>query len=341
MTDARFQNISIRGVAAAVPGSVVLNDHIGSPADRTYVTELSQKLGVSKRHKAEAPMMGSRLATDAVRSVLNLVGWEPNSIDVLILGSQTPDQLFPGNSFHLHKALSLPKNCVVFDYGLGCSAFTHGLWIISSLLQMSGRRGVLVNVDLMTRTLFSHDIGNQILFGDAATATAIEVCEGASPLYVSLASDGTGIESVCFPNSGVSRKENRESGFILNGPAVLGLALREVPRLVERVLRQARLEVNDVDLFVPHQANAFILGKLAQSLKIPERKLVLGLEKFGNTSSASIPLALCDSLSKASTYDLKAVLMAGFGTGFSFSAAVVDLSESRFAEVISVALDTP
>lgn len=337
MTDARFEHIAVRGIAATVPQSVVFNHEIGLPTDRTYVSELSQKLGVHQRHKVDAQMSGSHLAAEAVRSVLNLVGWESNSIDVLILGTQTPDQLFPGNSFSLHKSLCLPKNCIVFDYGLGCSAFTHGLWIISSLLQASGRRGVLVNVDLMTRTLFSHDIGNQILFGDAATATAIEISDDCSPLFVSLASDGTGIESVCFPNSGVSRRANEESGFLLNGPAVLGLALREVPRLIKRVLEKANLKVEDVDLFVPHQANAFILRKLAEAVTIPEDKLVLALEKFGNTSSASIPLALCHSLSRVSTDEMKAVLTVGFGTGFSLSAAVVDLSQAVFGEVTTVA----
>lgn len=337
MANAKFQGIAIRGIAAAVPEHVVFNDEIGSLTDRAYVSELSQRLGVNQRRKAGALMSGSRLAAEAVRSVLNLVGWESNSIDLLILGTQTPDQTFPGNAFHLHKSLGLSKNCVVFDFSLGCSAFTHGLWIVSSLLQASGRRGVLVNVDLMTKTLFSHDIGNQILFGDAATATAIEMSDGCSPMYISLASDGTGIESVCFLNSGVSRKENEDSGFVLNGPAVLGLALRDVPRLVKRVLEKAGVEVEDVDLFVPHQANAFILRKLAQAVKIPEDKLVLALEKFGNTSSASIPLALCHSLSKVSTEEMKVVLTVGFGTGFSLSAAVVDLSQTRFAEVAPVA----
>ena len=336
MTVTTLTGVGIRGIAAAVPAAVRLNSDIGGVPDREYVEKLSSQVGVTQRRIVSRAQYGSDLGAAASSSLLSQLGWDPASIDLLVVATQTPDRLFPGISFMLHRQLGLPKQTPVFDINLGCSAFTHGIWTVGSLLTGVGRRALLVNVDTMSRTLGATDWGNQVLFGDAGAATALEVDEAAPPIDIVLASDGKGTESVCFPNSGMRAARDVSPEFYINGPAVLGLALRSVPNLVDELLVHASTGLEEVGLFVPHQANQFILDKLAAKLGIPNDRVVISMERYGNTSSASIPLALCAQPSKVASAERKRSLMVGFGTGFSLSAALADLESTIFVAPVDV-----
>lgn len=332
-----LSGVAVRGIAASVPATVRTNDQIGSDADRDYVARLSAQVGVTERRIVAEGQYGSDLAVSAVQALLHRLDWDPSSIDLLVVATQTPDRLFPGISFSLHRRLDLPQSTPVFDVNLGCSAFTHGVWTAASLLPGIGRRALLVNADTMSRTLAPDDWGNQVLFGDAATATAIEIDDAAEPIHVVLTSDGKGTEAVCYPDSAMSASTNRRPAFVINGPAVLGLALRSVPRLVAELLERADMSIDDVGLFVPHQANVFILDKLVAKLGLDEARVAVSMQRFGNTSSASIPLALCACTELVGTADRRHTMMVGFGTGFSLSAVLADLSGTEFVPPIEVA----
>ena len=325
MTYTFVNEVAIRGIAAAVPQTARANIDIGTGEDRDYVEKLSAMVGVHERRVVAAGQHGSDLALAAVRSLLDRLDWDPATIDLLVVATQTPDRLFPGIAFSLHRQLGLSQRAPVFDVNLGCSAFTHGLWIASSLLRGVGTRAVLVNADTMSRTLGPTDWGNQVLFGDAGTATALELDATASPIHAVLMSDGKGTEAVCFPDSAMSASPDRLPAFIINGPAVLGLALRSVPRLITEALEATGLDLEDIGLFVPHQANRFILAKLVARLGLDSTKVVGAMDSFGNTSSASIPLALCARSDQAARCDRSHTLLVGFGTGFSLSAVIADL----------------
>lgn len=331
-----INGVKIRGIAAAVPATIRINDDIGGDADRDYVEKLSGQVGVRERRVVAPGQQGSDLAVAAVQSVLARLEWDPSTIDLLIVATQTPDRLFPGIAFTLHRHFGLPKTTPVFDINLGCSAFTHGLWTASTLLLGIGKRAVLVNVDTMSRTLGATDWGSQVLFGDAGTATALEIDKSASPINVVLMSDGKGTESVCFMDSAMSASIDREPQFLLNGPAVLGLALRSVPRLIAEVLDHTSLDLDQFGLFVPHQANAFILDKLSERLRLESSRVVVSMDQYGNTSSASIPLALCAKRKQVATAQRSHTMMVGFGTGFSLSAVHADLSETMFFDPVDV-----
>jgi 3-oxoacyl-[acyl-carrier-protein] synthase-3 len=225
---------------------------------------------------------------------------------------------------------------VVLDINLGCSAFTHGLWATATLLPTVGRRALLVNVDTMSRTLGADDWGNQVLFGDAAAVTAFEVDATAPAFRGVLLSDGKGTESVCLPDSGMSASPDRKPKFIINGPAVLGLALRSVPKIVQQLLESSDVSLDQVGLFVPHQANVFILDKLADRLKIDPSRMIVAMAQYGNTSSASIPLALCSEQVRVAAADRERTMMIGFGTGFSLSGVIADLRETQFVAPVDV-----
>ena len=330
------QGVAIRAIAAAVPTTVRTNADIGGDAERPYVEKLSATVGVRERRIVRPGQLGGDLANAAARSAIETLGWAPGSIDLLVVATQTPDRLFPGTSFLVHRKLGLDQGCPVFDINLGCSAFTHGLWTTSSLLAGVGRRALLVNVDTMSRTLGATDHGNQVLFGDAATATALELDRAASPMTFTLASDGRGSESVCLPNSGMSASPEVSPEFFINGPAVLALALRSVPRIVSQLLDESGRTADQVDLFVPHQANAFILEKLAARLPLDASRMVVAMELLGNTSSASIPLTLCAQRARVEASARRLVIMIGFGTGFSLSGVLADLSGTRLVDPLDV-----
>jgi len=330
MTYSILEGVSIRGVSSVVPSSILTNVQIGNDNDRVYVDDLSKKVGVTERRIIGPSQFSSDLAIEAAKQLLEKLGWEPSTIDLLIVATQTPDNLFPAVSFKVHRDLQLSKNCSVFDINLGCSAFTHGIWITSSLLPSCGKRAVLINVDTMSKTLGTHDIGNQVLFGDAGSATGLELNRQANPIYVNTMSDGKGIGSVSLPNSGMSRSRTLDSNFHINGPAVLGLALRAVPKLISELLKNSQTNIEDIGAFVPHQANMFILELLIDALGLEEDKAILSMNFFGNTSSSSIPLAMVAERDKLRHLDSEKSLLVGFGTGFSLSCLIADLSQTQY-----------
>jgi 3-oxoacyl-[acyl-carrier-protein] synthase-3 len=327
--------IAIRAIAGAVPITTRVNAEIGGETEREYVEKLSRMVGVRSRRIVRDGQFGSDLGLAAARSAMDAVGWSAASIDLLIVATQTPDRLFPGISFLLHRHLGLSKSCPVFDINLGCSAFTHGVWAAGSLIQTVGKRALLVNVDTMSRTLGQTDYGNQVLFGDGAAATLLEVDPSTGPMTVALTSDGRGTEAVCLPMSAMSATHERPS-FFINGPAVLGLALRSVPVLADSLLAAAGLQIKDIDMFVPHQANLFILDKLISRLGVENANTVVAMEDLGNTSSASIPLALCARRAAVEPAAKRHTMMVGFGTGFSLSGLIADLSSTLIVDPVDV-----
>ena len=311
-------------MAASLPAAVVTNgDLITGGADREYVERMSETLGVIERRVVAPGQFGSDLAAAAARRVFEHEGWGPDDLDVLVVGTQTPDRLFPGISFAVHRALGLGTDCAVFDVNLGCSAFVYGAWLVATALAQGGRRGLLVTVDTMSRTLRTDDWGNRVLFGDAAAAVAFRKAAAAAPIRFSLASDGRGEDSVCLPGTAMRAGTDAETGFRINGPAVLALALRSVPRMLDAMLGE---EVPS--LVVPHQANGFILEKLRERLGTPTDRFVVAMSRVGNTSSATIPLALCCGDPRVEGGDRSRTAMVGFGTGFSWGAMVADLVAS-------------
>lgn len=336
MTFSVIKGVAIKGIASVIPTKVVTNLQIGDFQHREYVESLSMKVGVSERRVVGINQFSSDLAISAGKKLLEELRWEVSSVDLLIVATQTPDNLFPAVSFKVHRDLGLPKHCAVLDINLGCSAFTHGLWITSTLLAGCGSRAILINVDTMSRTLGSVDIGNQVLFGDAGSATGLEIEDSAGNIYVSTMSDGSGIGSVCLPNSGMTASPEKQSIFQINGPAVLGLALRAVPKLVSELLLESGFEIEEIGMFVPHQANQFILDLLAEKLAIRKDWTMMALKYYGNTSSSSIPLALVHNKDIARSLDTRRSLLVGFGTGFSISCLIVDLSKTQYFGVFEL-----
>lgn len=340
MSVCTISKVRLAGIATAVPERIRTCEEDGASCfGAEEVQKTCESTGVFRRHVAGS-LCTSDLCFRACERLLQGLGWSADSIDLLIFVSQSPDYHLPATSCTLHARLGLSKSCAAFDIGLGCSGFVYGLWIASNLIASSGvRRALLLAGDTSTRMISPQDRSTALLFGDAGSATALEYSETAAPATYALGTDGTGwdnliVKAGLFRNPRTAetcvrtvREGNNirsDEDLFMNGGEIFTFTLREVPGLFKSVLGAAGWSMETVDAVVMHQANQFMLQHLGRRLKIPAEKLPLVMADFGNTSSASIPLAISQSpiCTPLREREMKLVL-AGFGVGFSWAAAAI------------------
>lgn len=339
MVSSKIYNVHIAGVASAVPEHVLTEKDDVQVFGEAEIRKISESTGVKKRHVAPLGMCTSDLCFAAAKRLLEDLEWSRDSIDALVFVSQTPDYLLPATSCSLHNRLGLKKHCAAFDLNLGCSGYVYGLWVASHLVASGSVKRLLLLVgDTTTHLISPQDRSVAPLFGDAGTATAIEQNEFADVMVFQMGTDGSGQEHLIVPAGAfrqrrteqTAKRTEREDGKVrsdedlfMNGAEIFALTLREVPTLIKSTLNAAGWSVETVDAFVMHQANRFMLQHLSKKMKLPPEKVILALEDYGNTSSASIPLAMTHAMAgrlKSSSLNL---VLAGFGVGFSWGAVAM------------------
>lgn len=336
MAESSILGCRLAGVSAAVPVSKADVTAYGEIFGADEAFKISSSVGVAERRIAPPGMTTADLCQAAATKLIAELGWPVESIDALIFVTQTPDYILPATSCALQHRLGLRKTCVTFDVNLGCSGFTHGLWLASSLIRGGELNRVLILAgDTISRIAAPEDRSVLPLFGDAGTAAGVERDANADSMHFVLGSDGGGEQKLMVkcggfrnPSTPQSKERKvREGGNIrsdedlyMEGPEIFAFTLREIPNLVARTLELSGKTLDTIDHIICHQANKFMLQHLAKRMKIPDEKFVLGLRLFGNTSSASIPLAMVTELSNSLKATPKDLLLAGFGVGFSWSA---------------------
>lgn len=337
MPSSRFQNLRIAGIATTVPGpSRPVAETAGIPTDAA--AKVSASTGVSRRHTVTGNVCTSDLCLHAAENLLVETGWDRASVEALIFVSQTPDYFLPATACSLHGKLNLPVTCAAFDVNLGCSGYVYGLWLASMMITSGMKRVILLAGDTISRLASPVDKSVALLFGDAGSATAIEASLNGSTWWFELGTDGSGASHLIVPAGGFRepageqtwRPSEREGGNIrsdqdlyMDGGEIFAFTLARVPALCRSVMAAAGWEMDDVTRFVMHQANRFMLRHLSRQMAIPEAKFVVALEDYGNTSSASIPMAMTTSLGSLLQEPAKIVL-AGFGVGFSWAALAME-----------------
>jgi 3-oxoacyl-[acyl-carrier-protein] synthase III len=345
MAQLQIERTRIAGVSAAVPDREAPVSDGASTFGEEAVLKFAASTGVERRPMGGA-LCSSDLCLAAAKRLLDELGWERDTIESLVFVSQTPDYLLPATSCSLHARLGLSKSCAAWDINLGCSGYTYGLAAASQFIQCgSARRSLLLVGDTINRIVSADDPSTALLFGDAGTATALERDETAPSIRGVFGSDGSGAEHLIVPAGGFRQRTARprqadavrsESDLLMDGAEVFSFALREVPKLVKAALAAHDWQIDDVDFVVFHQANAFMLQHVAKRLKLPAQKLVLNLQRFGNTSCASIPLAMVDALrDELRSRPLRLVLV-GFGVGFSWGATTAVVGPLSVPEVVRV-----
>jgi 3-oxoacyl-[acyl-carrier-protein] synthase-3 len=327
MTSAVVEGVRIRGFASGVPEheSPLSNDYerFGKDAVRRIVSST----GIKNRRLASEGLSAADLCQAAADRLMKSLNWQPESVELLIFLSQTGDFVIPATACALQDRLGLPKTAVAFDVPLGCSSYAYGLWIASSLLlTLKTTRALILVGDTLTAHVSKDDRALWPLFGDAGTATAIEVDLDAPPMFFEFGTDGSGFKHLLIDKA--VNGDVADQNLHMDGVAVFSFSLREVPPMVKRLLESSHIEAETIDKWVFHQANEFILRNLQKRLKIPNEKFVVDLANWGNTSGATIPLAICSSLREDLRHRNHLLLLAGFGVGLSWSAAIVEIPQS-------------
>ncbi len=352
MAISRTVGARIKGIASAVPERTLTVSDDAAAFGSEDAQKISESTGVRTRHVVSGNMCTSDLCFAAADRLIEDLNWERNSIDALIFVSQTPDYIVPATSCTLHGRLGLSKQCAAFDINLGCSGYVYGLSVISQMVASGGyQRALLLVGDTASRIVSPLDRSAAPLFGDAGTATAIEHDANAEPIVFNLGTDGGGSEHLVVPaglfrqphTAETAERTEREDGNIrsdedlrMNGAEVFMFTLCEVPALVKNTLKAAEWDLASVDGVVMHQANQFMLRHIAKRLKLSDEQLVLALEDYGNTSSASIPLAITHTWAKQPPSEPLRLLLAGFGVGWSWGGAAVVCESLTLPELIVV-----
>jgi 3-oxoacyl-[acyl-carrier-protein] synthase-3 len=337
-----IQGVRLRGVVAALPKRRLENTFFEPQLGAEAVADVVRMIGVNARYWVDEGQTASDLCFVAADRLIDALGWERDSVDALIFVSQTFDQRLPATACVLHGRLGLATHCQAFDVGLGCSGYVYGLWLASALIAAGCRRVLVLAGDTISRIVDSSDRATALLFGDAGSATAMEHEAGAPPTCFVLGSDGSGASNLMVSGGGFrtpAADPRRPAGLdpehlFMDGSEVFAFTLRAVPRLVQDTLKRAGRSVEDVDSFVLHQANQFMLRHLAKKIGAPERTPT-NIDRFGNTSSASIPLVLATNLAERLAASSSRLMLVGFGVGYSWGAALFDAEPMGCVELVT------
>lgn len=311
----RVPGVALRGVVAAVPANVEHVADLAATFGEEAARRIAEATGIEARHVAAPGQTLLDLARPAAALLLERLGWDASEVDALVVVTQTGERILPAAACVLQNALGMSKRAAAFDLNLGCSGFVYGLWNLASLFQTSEiRRALLIAGDVTSTLCGAGDRNVRPLFGDAVVATALERDPAAGPMCFALGSDGAGAPYLTAP---------REGHLFMDGTQVFALTLREVPGNVLQVLQHAGWTMDDVSHVILHQANAMMLKRLGAKLGIPPERLVIALERFGNTSSASIPLAMVTALAEPLRASPQNLLLSGFGVGWSWGSAAI------------------
>lgn len=343
MALAKLNGVAVRGIVAALPsrqeGVADLARRFGDDAAR----RVAAATGIQARHLAADGQCASDLAQAAATDLLTGLGWAPDSIDLLVMVSQTPDHPLPANACLLQHRLGLSRQAAAYDLNLGCSGYVYGLWnvaaALASLVVPPGRphppRALLLAGDTTSRLIDPDDRAIAPLFGDAAAATALELDPAAAPMVIDLGSDGAGAPYLCAAGGGM-RQAGTPPRLFMDGTQVFTFTLREIPRAIQATLDAVGWTMADVDHVVLHQANEMMIRRLAGKIGADMRQVVLALSQHGNTSSASVPLAIADALGSDLAGTRRRLLLSGFGVGWSWATAAVNWGPLAVCRTVTV-----
>jgi 3-oxoacyl-[acyl-carrier-protein] synthase-3 len=315
-------HVTITGLGAYVPERVVTNDELAQMVD-TSDEWIIERTGIRERRIAADAQALSDISMPAVRQALEQAGSDGTDVDLLIVATVTPDMMFPSTSAILADQLGA-KDAAAYDLSAGCTGFMYALAQAYGMVA-SGltRRALVVGGDVLSRILDWTDRSTVVLFGDGAGAVVLEPSEEPGFLAFELGADGGGGEHLWLPGSGSRKFEDPDKFVKMNGREVFKFATRVLVSSAEAVLQQQGVGIEDVDVYVPHQANVRIIDHATKKLGVPSERVVINVDRYGNTSSGSIPLALADAQVDGRLRPGSLVLMTGMGAGLTWGSALM------------------
>ena len=347
MATIKFNNVGISAISACVPKTIVDNRTLVNILPEEEVLKTIENIGIKEKRFADSDVCSSDLCFKAAEQLLTDNSIDRNSVDALIFLSQTPDYKIPATAPVLQHRLGLPKTTLSFDMNLACSGYVYALSTAFAYASLQGINRVLLLVgETFSKITSPLDKVNAPLYGDAGTATLIEKGAFADAHFI-LYSDGSGKDAVIVPAGGYRNPSNLEnlketemedgnirSGhqIFMDGMDVFNFALSVAPKGIKEIINLVQITLDDVDHIVFHQANKFMTDFFAKKLKYPLDKVPYCIERYGNTSSASIPLTI---VSELTTADLKGkkLILCGFGAGLSWATALMDFNNCNVSPI--------
>jgi 3-oxoacyl-[acyl-carrier-protein] synthase III len=315
--------ISITGLGVHVPERVLTNDDLSKLVD-TNDEWILERTGISERRIAAEDEALTDICLPAARRALAMAAADPSSIDLLIVATVTPDMAFPSSSALIADALGMP-DAAAYDLSAGCTGFVYAIAQAQAMLACGlSKRALVVGGDVLSKILDWTDRSTIVLVGDGAGAVVMEGVDTGGFLGFELGADGGGGASLWLPGSGSRKFDDPDSYVKMNGREVFKFATRVMVSSAEAILGECDKTVEDVDVYVPHQANVRIIDHAARKLGFPQEKTIINVNKYGNTSSGSIPLALADAADDGRLEPGKLVLLTGMGAGLTWGSALIE-----------------
>lgn len=281
---------------------------------------LENKIGIKFRHVAEKNESVSDMSFKAARKLIDVNNIDAESIDLLLVCTQNPDYKLPTTACIVQDKLKLKTSCIAFDVNLGCSGFVYSVIIAGNFIKSNLiKNALIIMADQYSKIINYKDRNTAPLFGDAASAILIsESNEKNGVIDVDFGTDGSGAENLIAYNSGVVRDNDKSSFLYMNGREVLKFSITSVPESIAKILERNKLTPKDVKYFVLHQANKYLLQEISKALGVADEQMVIDLERYGNTVSSTIPIALKNLVDKNCLHKGDLIILSGFGVGFSW-----------------------
>ncbi len=341
----KTQGSKIAGIVACLPTNLIANDYFEQKFGADVVQNVVKIIGVEQRYWATESISTADLCCQAAIHLMSKLDWSPESIDALIFVSQTPDYRLPASACVLHGQLHLASSCLAFDINLGCSAYPYALWLGMNMIQSGAAERVLLAVgDTGSRFVDPTDRATSMLFGDAGTVTALERCHNSTgDTFFILGTDGKGAHNLIIPCGAYkdyslvndSRLTDRNPNCLfMDGSEIFNFTLQVIPSLVTSTIDFSNYQLDEFDSFLFHQANSFMLKHIVKKVKLPADKVPINIHKFGNTSSASIPLLMIDKMSDSLREKSMKLAMFGFGVGYSWGSATMNIGPIEVIDII-------
>ena len=320
----------IVGTGSYLPPKRVTNDELAKQLAQKGIETSDEwivsRSGISARHYAAADVFSSDLAVAASQQALDMAKLQPNDIDLIILATSTPDHLggFPSTACVVQRKLGITNGAAAMDLQAVCSGFVYAMSVTDSLIKSGAHKNVLViGTEVFSRILNFEDRSTCVLFGDGAGAIVMSASNEPGVLASKLHADGNYGHILCVPGSINDGIVAGSAYLYMDGPAVFKLAVSVLDKVAREVLQIAQIDASQIDWLIPHQANIRIMQGTAKKLGLPLEKMVVTVDEHGNTSAASIPLALDQAVRDGRVKPGQNVMMEGVGGGFTWGAVLV------------------
>ena len=320
-------NAKIAGIAIAVPKTKIKNPYLNRK-DKNFI----KHTGV-KSFYSNSKVNTSELCIAASKKLLRNLNWKKKDIGFIIFVSQTRDHLLPQTSCKIQNKLNLEKDIITYDIPAGCTGFVNGLYLGQLLSKSLKKKGLLLCGDTVSKLIKKNDKKMKSLFGDCGSATAIEYdYKYRNKNYYEFGTDGSGANSLIYSSNGINDYLDKNYLY-MDGAKIFEFALDKVPKQITKLIKRNKIKINDINYFIFHQANKYLIKNLGKKMKFDNKKILFSINNFGNTNSASIPVTIFNNHKKIIN---KKILISGFGVGLSWSAAIIDIKNLSISNLIKI-----